>query len=134
MKKVIVSFFSFLAAPFVVAQAQEFDPGYIDSIVESGQGWLGIAVSILMVLMTIWFLWSVFKFIAEKDPKEMPNRRKQMVNGLIGLFVAVAVWGIIRIATNVFDVDTSDSFDITCPPGYVQGYDANTQSAACVPN
>ncbi len=133
MKTAIFAFFGILAAPVTTALAQEFNPDYVDSIVASGQSWLGIAVSVLMILMTLWFLWAVFNFIREKDAAKMKDRRKQMVNGLIGLFVAVAVWGIIRIATDVFDVDTTESFDITCPPGYEAGYDAATDSSTCVP-
>lgn len=118
MKKALFTFVSALALP-VVALAQEFNPDYINGVLDSGTNWLSLSITILMAVMTLWFLWSVFKFIAEKDPKEMPNRRKQMINGLIGLFVAVGVWGIIELATNVFDINTSQDVDIVCPPGYV---------------
>jgi len=69
--------------------------------------------------MTLWFLWAVFKFIGEKDPTKMKDRKKQVMNGLIGLFIAVAVWGIIRLAQNVFGLDgLNNAPNPTCAPGY----------------
>ncbi len=127
MKKTLFVFLSALALPLVAA-AQQFNPTYVDRVVGVGQRWLGTAVTILMILMTIWFLWSVFKFIGEKDATKMKDRKKQMINGLIGLFVAVAVWGIIRIATNIFGINPdAQNFGITCPPGY------ESAGSGCVP-
>lgn len=118
MKKALFTFFSVLAVP-VLTLAQDFR--YTDKVINKGHTYLISAVTILMVLMTVWFLISVFNFIREKDPGKMKERRTQMINGLIGLFVAVAVWGIIRIAQNIVGVDTGNngSVNITCPPGYI---------------
>jgi hypothetical protein len=116
MKKAIfIISAAFLFTP-ALALAQDFR--YLRAVIGEGRYYLGIAVTVLMVLMTLWFLWAVFKYIGEKDPKERLERRKQVVSGLIGLFIAVGVWGIIRIATNVTGVNPTDSFGTTCPPGY----------------
>jgi hypothetical protein len=112
-----------LAVP-ALAFAQNF--GYVDNVVGAGRYYLGVAVTVLMILMTLWFLWTVFKFIGEKDATKRKDRQKQMVAGLVGLFIAVGVWGIIRIATRVTGVDPNASFGTTCPPGYY--YDSRTQS------
>jgi hypothetical protein len=125
MKKTIIIFAALAVLP-AVALAQDFR--YVDQVVGRGQYYLGVAVTVLMILMTLWFLWTVFKFIGTKDSKERVERRKQMIAGLIGLFIAVGVWGIIRIATKVSGVNTDESFNITCPPGY--RYDRILQ--ACV--
>jgi hypothetical protein len=128
MKKAIFVIFSALSVVPAVAFAQTIDTRYIDSVVGSGQYYLGVAVTVIMILMTLWFLWTVFKYIGEKDPAERKKRQSQMVAGLIGLFIAVGVWGIIRIATNTLRVDTNANFGVTCPPGY--RYDQRSQ--ACV--
>jgi len=122
MKKTILAFFTTLALP-VVALAQrpgtsQIDTTYIDDIIAAFQGWLGTAVTVIMVLMTLWFLWTVFKFIGAKEPADIQTRKKQMINGLIGLAVAVSVWGIIKIAQNVFGIDGRVDYGVTCPPGY----------------
>jgi hypothetical protein len=125
MKKAIFISFGSLVAVLVpamaLAQAQVqsvINPIYTDSVIRTGRGYLGIAVSVLMVLMTLWFLWAVFKYIGEKDPKARLERRGQVVAGLIGLFIAVGVWGILKIATQTAGVSTDASFGTTCPPGY----------------
>jgi cytochrome c biogenesis protein CcdA len=105
----------------VMAFAQEFR--YVNKWVEQIQYYLRVAITIVMIAMTLWFLVSVFQFIAAKDATKQAEKKKQMINGLIGLFVAVAVWGIINIAGRILGVDTSGSgvdapIGITCPPGY----------------
>ena len=111
-----------LLAPAVV-MAQNPNVGYVDFWVNNLQYYLTRGITIIMVVMTLWFLWGVFKFIGEKDPTKIKDRRKQMINGLIGLFVAVAVWGIIRIAGRILGVDTTNTNTyqpgLTCPPGTV---------------
>ncbi|MCC6198678.1 hypothetical protein IT401_00460 [Candidatus Nomurabacteria bacterium] len=118
MKKFIVALMSSFALP-ALALAQDF--GYVDTAVSKFQQYLLWAVSILMIAMTVWFLWSVFRFIAAKDPKVAEERKHQVINGLIGLFLAVAVWGIIRIAQRVTGTQNSGTQSIVCPPGYKPG-------------
>lgn len=119
MKKFFIAFSSIALIP-AVAIAQLFDPTYPDTLITQTKTWLGTAVTILMILMTLWFLWAVFKFIGEKDPNKVKERKQQVMNGLIGLFIAVAVWGIIRLAQNVFGLNgtVNNAPNIPCPPGY----------------
>ncbi len=110
-----------------LALAQQF--GYVNNFITQGRSWLITAVTVMMVLMTLWFLWAVFKFIGAKEPADIATRRKQMINGMIGLFVAVGVWGIIKIAQNFFGIQGNDPAPyVTCPPGYFY----NTTVGSCV--
>ena len=113
-KTAIISFGTTLAMP-LLALAQ--NTGYIDGWISAGTRWLSTAITVIMVLMTLWFLISVFRYIAEKDPGKLKDRRKVMINGLIGLFVAVSVWGIISIARNTLGTTNSQAPGISCPPG-----------------
>ncbi len=127
MKKFIFSIPGVLALLVpAVASAQQFN--YVNNFISQGRSWLITAVTVIMVLMTIWFLIAVFNFIREKDPTKMKDRRRQMINGLIGLFVAVGVWGIIRIAQTFFDINPNQQApSVTCPPGYTY----NTVLGSC---
>jgi uncharacterized protein YacL len=128
MKKSIAFILGLSAFP-ALALAQTVTPqfAYTDRVIGQGQYYLGLAVTILMILMTVWFLISVFNFIREKDAAKMKDRKKQMINGLIGLFVAVAVWGIIRIASSIVGINDANnaSPNLTCPPGYRPGTGVN---------
>lgn len=112
----ILSFGVVLAMP-AFTFAQRIRTGYIDSIIDKLVYWLNLSVTLIMVVMTLWFLISVFRYIAEKDAGKLAEKRKVMLNGLLGLFIAVSVWGIIRIAQNVFDVGGVNPVQLVCPPG-----------------
>lgn len=104
-----------------VAFAQNFT--YVNNWLNFGASWLRVGITIVMILMTLYFLISVFRFISNKDAAKAAEKRQLMINGMIGLFVAVAVWGIIKLAASIFGVSTTDQVggqvdNIACPPGY----------------
>lgn len=133
MKKAIFAFLSFFAFFATVASAQIPDFTYTNRVINQGSAYLTTAVTILMVLMTVWFLIAVFNFIRAKEPEDIKKYKKQMINGLIGLFVAVGVWGIIALARNITGVNVvSDSPNITCPPGYSPGLPGTAAAGTCV--
>jgi hypothetical protein len=116
-KTALFSFGATLLVP-ILALAQTFNPNYIDNVVDNGTKWLNTALTVVMVLMTLFFLISVFRYISEKDPGKLADKRKVMLNGMIGLFVALSVWGIIRIAGNILGTTyNSGPVQTVCPPG-----------------
>lgn len=113
-----------LAVP-ALALAQNFT--YVNNWLNQALYWLRLAITVLMIAMTLYFLFGVFNFIREQDPGEAAKKKKIMWNGILGLFISVAVWGIIRIAGSIIGVDTENRVrtpDITCPPG--MSYDRGT--------
>lgn len=121
-KSAFISFGLALVMP-MMALAQIPNTAYVETWIGTASTWLSRAITIIMVLMTLWFLIGVFRYIAEKDASKLPERRKKMFNGLIGLFVAVSVWGIIAIAQNVFGTRNTNAPKMPCPPGMVQRFD-----------
>ena len=113
-KSALISFGTSLLMP-ALALAQ--NTTYVDNWINKGAEWLGQAVTIIMVLLTVWFLISVFRYIAEKDAAKLKDKRKIMLNALIGLFIAVSVWGIIGVARRVLGTDNNNQQQIVCPPG-----------------
>jgi len=101
-----------------IAFAQVPDTSYIDNWVGHLRGWLNTAIVVIMVVMTLVFLYNVFKFISTKDATKAKEYQGAMIRGLIGLFVAVSVWGIISLLGNVTGVRQSSGYQTTCPPGY----------------
>ncbi len=120
MKKTIAIVLSVALLVPIVAAAQNFN--YVNNWLSQGIIWLRLAITIVMILMTLFFLYTVFQFISAKDATKQKEQKDRMINGMIGLFVSVAVWGIIKIAGNVFGVNTTDPnasgpVGTTCPPG-----------------
>ncbi|HTH93135.1 MAG TPA: hypothetical protein VL576_01485 [Candidatus Paceibacterota bacterium] len=135
MKKAI---FNGSALTTLLAPALAFAQGapnfnYVNSWLNQALYWLRLSITIIMILMFVFFLYNVFRFVMNKDPGKAADLRKVMINGLIGLFIATAVWGIIHLAGSITGVDTSGqttSPDVTCPPGL----DYNTATGTCGTN
>lgn len=58
-------------------------------------------IPLLIALALVAFFWGLVTYIWGKTPGEAKN---VMVAGILGLFVMVSIWGIIRIAQNTFGV------------------------------
>lgn len=120
MKKIaLASFSTALFAPLLVLAQGQPNTTYVDIWIAKAQGWLSMALTIIMILMTLFFLINVFRYVMEKDPGKLADKRKTMISGLIGLFIAVSVWGIINIAGNIFGTRNAVTPGLTCPPGTV---------------
>ncbi len=61
----------------------------------------------IFTLAFVVFLWGVFKFIRSSEKTDKEEGKQFIFMGLIGLFVMVSVWGIIKIATTTFGIDTA---------------------------
>jgi hypothetical protein len=89
----------------------------IEALAERAIGWLNRGVVILITVATLYFIVAVIQYIREKKPDEMKNRQKQMINGIIGLFVIVSVWGIIGLVSRSLGTDNGGTITPPCPPG-----------------
>lgn len=86
-----------------VAHAQTVD-GIVNSIVSLLQS----IIPILFILATLVFFWGIILFITSGgDEEKRTEGRKYIIFGLIGLFVMVAVWGIVNLALSFFNFDLS---------------------------
>lgn len=77
-------------------------------------GLINTVITILIIAAIAWFIWTVFQYIRGKGDSGA------IVNGLIGLFVIVAFWGIIRIVQNTFGLDNNNQIqvqDVPCIQG-----------------
>jgi len=60
-------------------------------------------ITVLFVAATVVFLWGMIQYIlAAGEEKKIGEARKRIVAGLIGLFMMVAMWGIVKVITNTF--------------------------------
>ena len=51
------------------------------------------------------FLWGMFKYIRSASEGDKEEAKNTIIYGLIGLFVMVSVWGLVRILTGTFDIN-----------------------------
>lgn len=60
----------------------------------------------IFLLAFVVFLWGVFKFIRSSSDTDKQDSKQFIFMGLIGLFVMVGVWGIIKILTTTLGVSS----------------------------
>ncbi len=121
MKKFVMSAFALIALAFPSFVSAQLGPqpdfnytrSWVDQIVE----WSKTAVTFLMVVATLFFIYVVIMYIKEKDAAKVKDRKNAVIRGVIGLFVIVAIWGIIRVISSTFGVGNVNTQAIPCPPG-----------------
>lgn len=60
-------------------------------------------IILFMVLGTAFFLWGIIEFLMSSDNEEKRSAgKKHMIWGIIGLFLMVSAWGIIRVLCDFF--------------------------------
>lgn len=77
-------------------------------------GLINTVIVILIIAAVMFFIYAVVMYILGK------GERKQILNGLVGLFVIVAFWGVIKIVQNTFGLDNNNQIqqqDIPCVQG-----------------
>jgi uncharacterized membrane protein len=114
MKK-IISFGAVagMIAPFAVFAADAA------SIITRVNQILNLIIPVLITLAVVYFIWGVIQYTVSSDEEKKKKARGAIIQGLIGLFVIIAFWGIIRLITNTFGVgpEQINSNAIPCIPG-----------------
>lgn len=89
----------------------------VDSILVKVIGWLNYIVPALVTLAVVYFIWGVIQFMISSDEESKKMSRTKIINGLIGLFVIVAFWGIVGLVQRTFDVQGGTLNGVTpCVP------------------
>lgn len=102
-----VGFLPTLVLPFAVfAQTVTTPTGGLFDILDTIASILNILVPILIALGVVYFIWGVIQYITAKDEEKKKEARSVMISGIIGLFVIVAIWGIIGLLLDTFEVGT----------------------------
>ena len=84
--------------------------GYLTfcGVVDFFLGLIRASIPILISISVIVFVWGVFRYvIAEGEDKK--KGRDVMMYGIIGLFVMVSVWGLVRVVYNTFGLDNNNN-------------------------
>jgi len=117
MKKILVKYSSVaLMALFPVLALAAIDDSYLSNAVDLVQRYLNIAAALIIALAFIYFLWGIMKLVtAGGDSKARDAALGTIWWGLVVLAVMVSVWGLVRILTGFFGVD-SNSQTIPPPP------------------
>ncbi len=103
MKKILI-LFGVMAMP-----ALAFATGNVSGILDSISGFLSTIVTLLITLAVIYFIWGVIKYVIADSNEDRSQGRQMMIYGIIGIFVIVALWGIIDVLGSTFDISRGGS-------------------------
>lgn len=78
--------------------------GTIEDIICKIGSVLDTIIPILVVLGVVYFVWGVVSYVIGDDEEDKKKGRDRMIYGIIGLVVIVAMWGLVSIVSNTFDV------------------------------
>lgn len=115
MKKIVL-LGSVLGTFPVLAFASDQNAFGIITILNTLLSWV---IPVLITLAVVYFIWGVIQYTLSSDEEAKKKARSKIIQGLIGLFVIVAFWGIIALITNTFGVgpEQLDPNAIPCIPG-----------------
>ncbi len=133
MKKIFIPLLALavLVVPaLALAQAPNPDFTYANSWIIRIVSLAQQAVTFLMVVATLYFIWTVIAYIRVKEAKDAEEKKKAMLRGIIGLVVIVGIWGIVGIITRTFDIrgGSLPTNQVACPPGL----EYNSAAKACI--
>ncbi|MFA6515006.1 MAG: pilin [Candidatus Paceibacterota bacterium] len=79
---------------------------------------LAYVIPVLITLAVVYFIWGVIQYTVSTDEEAKKGARGKIIQGLIGLFIIVAFWGILSLITSTFGVgpEQLDPRDIPCIP------------------
>ena len=101
-----------IALPFSAFAADAF------SLIDVIANILNRIIPVLIILAVVYFIWGVIQYTVAQDEEKKKKARGAIIQGLIGLFVIIAFWGIIAVLENTFHVGPAQihQSDIPCIP------------------
>ena len=84
-------------------------------------GFINALIPILIAAALAYFIYGVIKFIMASDADKKKDARGIVINGIIGLFVIVSVWGLVGVIQSTFGVGTGATLDSSQIPGVCTG-------------
>jgi hypothetical protein len=112
MKKVITGALVLLPGVAFAQLPTVGDPSLtkVDTLVESIQNLVDVALPIVVGLALLGFFWGLMKFIFNADNDEKKEEGKNiMIYGVVALFVMVAVWGLVNFIASNLGIGTGGS-------------------------
>ncbi|PIR70563.1 MAG: hypothetical protein COU46_00920 [Candidatus Niyogibacteria bacterium CG10_big_fil_rev_8_21_14_0_10_42_19] len=68
-------------------------------------------ITLLVVIATVLFLWGVIQLLSNQDNEEARSKGKQHIAwGIVGLFVIITVWGLVKVLCNTLGTCLPVSF------------------------
>lgn len=78
--------------------------GGIVGIISIFNNILSMIIPVLVTLAVVYFIWGVIQYLLVGNEEKKKKAKEVIFSGLIGLFVIISFWGIIRVISNTINV------------------------------
>jgi hypothetical protein len=85
-----------------------FAQATFETIVGTVGDLLDLLIPIIVTLAVVIFFWGLALFLVKVD-EEKEKGRSIMIYGVLVLFVMIAIWGLVELLANTFDIHTGGS-------------------------
>jgi hypothetical protein len=108
-----------LTSPLVVlAQGGGIYTKNIDDWFTALGTWVGYLAIILISVALVVFFWGIIRYVlAGADEEKRAAGRSLMIYGVIGLFVMVAIWGLVYFIGSLLGVSVGRGVTVPAVPG-----------------
>jgi hypothetical protein len=109
-----------LLSPFVALATPPPSPqtGNITALIKAIGGWVGKLAVILIGVALVVFFWGIIRYVlAGADEEKRAAGRSLMIYGVIGLFVMVAIWGLVYFIGSLLGVSVGRGVTVPAVPG-----------------
>ena len=80
----------------------------VNSALDQIKAILNLVIGLLFVLVTLWFVWGVIKYVsAGGEEAKIKDGKQHMIWGIIGMAVMAGAWGLARLLLETFGVSSS---------------------------
>ena len=112
MKKLLFSI-SLLLLPVVAFAQDDTIEGFVGTIIELINN---VLVPLVFAIAFIVFIWGIFQYFIASGEEGKSAGRSLMIWGLVAFFVMIAVWGLVNLLVNTFDLDRDAPVDLPVAP------------------
>ncbi len=96
--------FKISALTLAVLPVMAFAQTTFGSILTTSGNLLSLIIKLLFAAALAFFVFGVIKFVIAGDADKKAEARHAMIQGIIGLFVIVSVWGLVGVIQSTFGI------------------------------
>jgi len=94
----------------MLAFAQGTDLAGLNTVLEGLSGIVATLVPIAFAAILLFFFWGLAKYMFG-DAEDKEKGKNLMIWGVIALFVAASIWGLVAFVGDIFGVDQGDNIE-----------------------
>ena len=105
MKKFGIIIASFALPLMAGAQATTPSLTYFETLLSQIGNILNMALPLIIAAAVVYFVYGIARYVMSGDDDAKAAAKGKIIYGIIGLFVMISVWGLVRLLANITGVN-----------------------------